>query len=130
MSPLALLLNPAGDRMVRPHPQAGTPPRSGTVRRMVTETLLFTVGVLAYFGVRGLTESDVGTAREHAADIVGLERALGLFFEPSAQDAVAGHQWLVTLANWVYIWGHWPVIIGTALWLAVRHPNGYRFLRN
>jgi hypothetical protein len=26
-----------------------------------------------------------------------------------------------TLFNWVYIWGHWPVIVATLLWLALRH---------
>jgi hypothetical protein len=32
--------------------------------------------------------------------------------------------------NWVYIWGHWPVIAVTLLWLVLDHPAGYRVTRN
>ena len=35
----------------------------------------------------------------------------------------------MTLANWVYIYGHWPVIIMTLAWLFVRAPAEY-LLRN
>ena len=35
-----------------------------------------------------------------------------------------------TLANWVYIWGHWPVIIVTMVWLAWRHRDVFLRLRN
>ena len=30
--------------------------------------------------------------------------------------------WLVTAANWIYMWGHWPVIAFVALWLVTRRP--------
>jgi len=100
------------------------------LRRLGTEFALFGTGVLAYFAVRGLTETDAHTAQQHAARIVALERNLGAFVEPAIQRAMIPHDALVTLANWVYIWGHWPVIAVTAVWLAVRRPDGYRFLRN
>jgi membrane-associated phospholipid phosphatase len=87
-------------------------------------------GVLLYFGGRGLTESDPGPAREHAQDLVALERALGLFWEPWLQGLVDGSHAVVTVANWIYIWGHWPVIILTLVWLVVRHPAQYRRTRN
>jgi hypothetical protein len=32
--------------------------------------------------------------------------------------------------NWVYIWGHWPVIVVVLLWLFVAHPAGYLRTRN
>jgi hypothetical protein len=35
----------------------------------------------------------------------------------------------MTLMNWVYIWGHWPVIAAVLLWLFLRHPDGYRQIR-
>jgi PAP2 superfamily len=34
------------------------------------------------------------------------------------------------LANWVYIWGHWPVILGTATVLFVYRRDRYYVLRN
>ena len=37
---------------------------------------------------------------------------------------------LTTVANWIYIWGHWPVIIATMLWLAWRHVGVFLRLRD
>jgi len=34
------------------------------------------------------------------------------------------------LANWVCIWGHWPVILGTATVLFVHRRDRYYVLRN
>ncbi len=34
------------------------------------------------------------------------------------------------LANWIYIWGHWPVIVATLFWLHQRHRYHYLVLRN
>ena len=36
------------------------------------------IAVLLYFGVRGLTQSDVGTAIGHGFDVLAFERRLGL----------------------------------------------------
>ena len=46
------------------------------------------------------------------------------------QDALLGHDWLLTLTNWVYIWGHWPVIITAAVVLYRTRPDRYLLLRN
>jgi membrane-associated phospholipid phosphatase len=37
---------------------------------------------------------------------------------------------LATFANWVYIWGHWPVIIATMVWLVWRHRETFLRLRD
>ena len=37
---------------------------------------------------------------------------------------------LETFANWVYIWGHWPVILVTMLWLALHHRWAFLRLRD
>jgi hypothetical protein len=36
----------------------------------------------------------------------------------------------VTLFNWIYIWGHWPVIIAVGVYLFRFHRQDYRLLRN
>jgi membrane-associated phospholipid phosphatase len=36
----------------------------------------------------------------------------------------------VTLTNWVYIWGHWPVILGVATALYLYRRERYYLLRN
>ena len=37
---------------------------------------------------------------------------------------------IITASNWVYIWGHWPVIGFVAVWLFFRRPEHYVIYRN
>jgi membrane-associated phospholipid phosphatase len=97
--------------------------------RVLTEPALFVAGVLAYFLTRGVTEAGYPLAAAHADRLVSLERSLGMDVEAWFQGLVLPHHALVTVANWVYIYGHWPVIVGTAAWLAWRRPDTYRWLR-
>ena len=91
---------------------------------------LVTLGVFVYFRVRGLTEGAVDVAVAHAHDVVALEQRLGLDIEPAVQAPVEASESTETLANWIYIWGHWPVIVATMIWLAWRHRNIFLRLRN
>ena len=34
------------------------------------------------------------------------------------------------MANWIYIWAHWPVIASFAVWIWFRDKEGYRTFRN
>ena len=34
------------------------------------------------------------------------------------------------VANWIYVWGHWPVIILTMLWLVLHHRDVFLRLRD
>jgi hypothetical protein len=94
------------------------------------EAVIFGCAFLVNFGVRGLTEGDRDLAVQNARQVIELERALGLNHEAWLQRLVVNHHWLVTAANWVYIWGHWPVIIGTGAWLMWTCPATYRLVRN
>ena len=96
-------------------------------RWIARQAALVTVGVVTYFGVRGLTEGAPDVALDHARDIVALEEAMGIHVESDLQAWVAPSASLETLANWVYIWGHWPAIILTMVALAWRSRD--RFLR-
>lgn len=89
-----------------------------------------TLGVVVYFGVRGRTEGSVRTAHENARDIESLERRLGIAWESELQQIVAPSESLRTFANWIYIWGHWPVIVVTMVWLAWRHREQFLRLRD
>ena len=88
------------------------------------------LGLFIYFRVRGLTQSSADVARDHAHDIVALEQRLGITVEADLQDWVAPWESLETLANWVYIWGHWPVIITTMVWLVWHHRAVFLRLRD
>jgi membrane-associated phospholipid phosphatase len=88
------------------------------------------LGIVVYFGVRGQTAGRPSTAVDHAHDLIGFESRLGLNKEKQVQGLLGGREWLVDVGNWVYIWGHWPVIATVMLWLALRHRVMFLRLRN
>ncbi|MEP7215874.1 MAG: phosphatase PAP2 family protein [Anaerolineaceae bacterium] len=94
------------------------------------EVVVVVAAYFLYFAVRGLTEGGMAAATRHAWDIVELERRGGLLVEADLQSHIIGHPWLVDLVNWVYIWGHWPVIAVTAIWLFLRRRSMYGNIRD
>jgi membrane-associated phospholipid phosphatase len=46
------------------------------------------------------------------------------------QGWVVNHQWAINVANWVYIWAHWPVIGLVAIWLLWKRPARFSLFRN
>lgn len=111
---------------------AGLPRARGVERpvALARQVVLVVLAALAYFGVRGLTRSDLAAAQENAHDLLALERALGLHHEALVQELVVSHDALVTAANWVYIYGHWPLIGVTLTILFLRAPDRFVLLRN
>jgi hypothetical protein len=109
--------------MNSPHPH----PRPGQIAK---EMLLFAFAYLVYFGVRGMTEGAPDAAIDNARRVMNLERLLHMNWEPWLQRMIIDHHALVTVMNWVYIWGHWPLIIGVGGWLLWTCPEQYRLIRN
>jgi hypothetical protein len=97
---------------------------------LAREVLLVTGAILLYFAVRNFTAGGAGVAYRNAERLFALEERLGVAWEAGAQAAIAGSSFLVTLANWVYIWGHWPVILASAVVLYLLRPERYHLLRN
>jgi glycerophosphoryl diester phosphodiesterase len=92
------------------------------------EAALVVVAYFAYFLVRGATEGRPSVAFAHANRVIDAENLLWLHHEARLQEPILDHHWLVTLANWTYIWGHWPLIAIIAAWLFVaRRPTYYAF---
>ena len=121
----------------RPSPSTGTTlpaPLARTLAvarlRAVRETGIIAIGVFLYFFVRGLMDGQEARAFVNADRLIEFERSLGFFWEPHFQEWALRYDWIGTLANWVYIWGHWPVIIGTLVWLLVKHRDQYTVYRN
>lgn len=104
--------------------------RHGSWPALIGQAALIVAAALAYFFVRWLTEGSLGAATRNAGRVIGAERALGIQVEDGVQDAIIGHDRLVDLANWVYVYGHWPVIGMTLVILFLRAPAEYRILRN
>lgn len=91
---------------------------------------IFAAAYLTYFGVRALTEGRVDRALANAASLVELEHWLGIAWEGGIQGVVAGSQLLQDVVNAVYIFGHWPVIIGAGVLLFRYRREHYYSLRN
>lgn len=92
--------------------------------------VLILMAALAYFGVRGLTEGNPATAHGNASRLLELERRLNIDVELAVQQLIAESEALLTMANWIYIWGHWPVIVVTLVWLYRTRRFEYLVLRN
>jgi membrane-associated phospholipid phosphatase len=97
---------------------------------VLREIAVAAVAALAYFGIRNLTVGAVDEAFANADWIIRLEERLRLDWEHALQRPFVDEQVFVTLFNWIYIWGHWPVIVLTAITLYRLRHDRYVLLRN
>jgi hypothetical protein len=116
-------------------PSARASPASGRGRFAlpqgpVREALVVSFAILVYFGVRNLTAGSADAAFANARHLISLEDALGIGWEDALQSVTLRSDLLVDAANWVYIWGHWPVILGVATGLYVYRRRQYFLLRD
>jgi hypothetical protein len=98
--------------------------------RLGREILLIAPAVVIYFAVRGVVVAQEEAAFTNADHIIRFQARLGIFHEPTLQAWVLGSDFFVRLMNWIYIWGHWPVVVGTLIWLIVRRPATFSVYRN
>ena len=96
---------------------------------LVKQTVLIGCAVLFYFAVRGQTEGAEATAIENGQWILDREHDLGIDIERSMQSWTESSG-LTAVANWIYIWFHWPVIILTLVWLHHSQIVTFLVLRN
>jgi membrane-associated phospholipid phosphatase len=101
------------------------PRPTGASPRIFLRIGIALAAVIGYFGVRGLTDSSQAKALHDAARVEAAERGLHLDWEPTVQSLVVHDQAITRLLNWIYIFGHWPVIALTLIWLLSRHPELY-----
>jgi hypothetical protein len=111
-------------------PRRWTGPRRRPLPALAREVALVAFAILVYFAVRNVTAGSEGAAYANADRLIALEEDLGIRWEDAFQDATVSRDSLVTLANWVYIFGHWPVILGVATALYVWRRRHYYLLRN
>jgi len=99
-------------------------------QQIAHEPVLIATAIALYFGVRGLITTRIDTAYRNAGYVVDLERSAAVFVEPRLQGSVTDHVWLVEVLGYIYIYGHWPVVLATLLWLLIRHRDAYRRFRD
>jgi hypothetical protein len=98
--------------------------------RVIFEILFIVPAYTAYQFVRGNVGGDAGAAFDNASRLIHVERQLGIAHEAFLQQLILPKDWMVDLFNYVYIYGHLPVIIAVAVWLYVNHRQNYALFRN
>jgi hypothetical protein len=99
-------------------------------RWILGQVVVVVLAVGTYFRIRGLTEASLDLATTHAHEVLRLERSWGIDVEGAVQAPLNASPLLATAANWVYVWGHWPVIAVTMAWLVWDHRDAFRRLRD
>jgi len=92
--------------------------------------ILTTTVMLVYFFLRGMRPPDIEASVARSLDIIRLEQRLGVFTEVHWQETFLQYGMLMNVANFVYAWMHYPVLIAIGLWLLVKDPMRFRFVRN
>lgn len=102
------------------HPWAG----------FTAQVVLITAAALFYFAVRMVTKGAEAAAFANAEALLRFEARIGIDIEARAQEQVLDSQAVVTFFNWIYVWFHWPVIVGALLWLYRNNKRGFVMFRN
>lgn len=118
------------------HPRVEQAPRRGGIahaiqsRRWAFEILLFAVFLGVYQLSRAIVVGDAGKPFKNAWDVIGLEKASGIFFESTVQEWMLDNLRITEFLNHFYVWAHLPVTGLFFVWLYRRRASAYPFVRN
>lgn len=99
--------------------------------RVAAAELTLTAAIMSvYFLLRGIRPDNVEGSVSRSLALIRVESRLGVFQEVRWQSAFLDFPWAMSVANFVYAWGHYPVMVAIAVWLALRDPVRFRFVRN
>ena len=106
--------------------------RSAASRRQtgVAELGIVIVLYALYEVLRGFGDASLSVARDHASDIVALERVFNVFIEEAIQDWAAGVPGLPSFLGLFYVVSHLGVTAVTLGWLHRSHPSQFPLVRN
>ncbi len=97
--------------------------------RPIRELLLIVALFAAYKLGRLFAADRVGEAFGNARDVWRLERTLRLPSETGVQDGLMHSDVLVHAANSYYAFVHFPAAVAFLLWMYLRRPGHYRWIR-
>ena len=101
--------------------------RMGVVAREILGTAAFMV---VYFAARGLRPEAIEDSVARSLQIIRFEQQMGIFHEVAWQQSFLSNSFLLTTANFIYAWLHYPVMAVIAVWLVIKNPERFRFIRN
>jgi hypothetical protein len=98
---------------------------------LIRQLSLFVGAFLLYDLVRGLVgHGNLYKPFGDATRIIDVERAIHIFVEPSINAWVQGQHWLMDIASWVYLNGHFLVTLGALVFIYLRRNKSFYFVRN
>jgi hypothetical protein len=99
---------------------------------LARQVALFSAALYAYSLVRGFADEPgaVETAFDNARSVIGIERALNVFVEPSIQAWAMGSSLVVDAASWLYLNAQTSVTLGALLFIYLRRNESFYFVRN
>ncbi len=102
-----------------------------SVKGVLGEFLLVLAALAVYHVVRVLVGGAGLEPLENSLSLLRLETALGLDWEIALQQAFLDHlRPLISVLNFVYIWGYWLILAGSLSYLYVLRRGTYRRVRN
>jgi hypothetical protein len=98
---------------------------------LLRQVALFVGAFLLYDLVRGLA-GHPGYYKPFgdAMRIINLERAIHIFVEPSINAWTQNTHWLMDVADWVYLNGHFVVTLAVLVFIYLRRNDSFYFVRN
>ena len=111
-------------------PRRRRPVGAFRARRWTVEVLLFAIALVAYQLSRTIVIGDARDAAKNAWEIIGFEKAYGIFFESDVQRWMLDHLPVTQFLNHFYVWAHLPVTALFFVWLYRHHKDVYPFVRN
>jgi hypothetical protein len=104
-------------------------PRAALARSVALELVLVASLFLAYRFGRLLVGHSSAEALDHASELIGWERAVGLPSELGLQHLLLSNEIVARLANIYYASVHFPLTALFLVWLFVRSRDYYRQVR-
>jgi membrane-associated phospholipid phosphatase len=99
-------------------------------RDLARQILLFCGAYYLYRLVRGLVDGRAAAAFDNARELIGLERALGLFIEPTVHAWAEARGPLIDFASWMYVNSHFTVTVLTLAFMYLYRNESFYFVRN
>jgi hypothetical protein len=97
---------------------------------LVRQIVLFCGAYWLYRLVRGLVDGRTVEAFQNAHEVIRVEQALGLFFEPSVNAWATAHDAMADVTSWMYVNSHFAVTTVTLAWIYLRRNERFYFVRN
>lgn len=85
---------------------------------------------VCYETVRGIAEGKRAVAFANGQEIINFEQATHTFFEPDLQGFFIDMNWVIDIANFMYMNTHFVLTTSFLVWLYIWRNDSYYFVRN